>query len=320
LNPTTFHTDAQTVTLAIIAVVLPFAAFVVDKKIWAKGLLVFVSLVLTAHCSAQDKELPKAKRSYKVDTIYKHKVNYPANKGLATATTGMNDTAAAQAVKDTAKTVYRTAPHKTFVLVNGQFYGGDIHNLNADDILNTNIFKSASAESLYGSLNGGYPSFSIDTKQKISSDTTRIDSVATQGPLYIIDGKPIDGKPKDVFAEDIIEIIAIKKIFGPNVYPNKPDNGAIIITTRTFAITQYQKKLSSFSKEYQACLNSSKADDSRFIYILNNRQLSGRRDEVINVLYAIPKNSIRKVTFLKPSMKSVYALNFPAVVIKTKKK
>lgn len=256
-------------------------------------------LLIVTKAYAIKKELPKATTSYKIDTIANNKVIYPANKGLANATTGIDDTAVAQTVTSTAKTIYSAASHKTMVLVNGQFYGDDIKNLNRDDIQHSNILASWYAESLFGSLNGGYPLFSIDTKQKISSDTTRIDSVATQGPLYIIDGKPIEGKPKDVYAEDIVEIVAIKKIFGPNVYPDKPDNGAIIIATRTFVIANYQKKLSAFSKKYKKRIEFEMKynhNDKGIFYSISNRSFAVG-DDLVRELYNIPRNNIKKVRF-----------------------
>lgn len=265
MNPTTLHTDAQTVTLAIIAVVLPFAAFVLNKKMRTTRVAIlglFLSLVMM-------------------------------DKAASAQTRGRG----VKRVSGSAK-----SKHTPLILVNGRFYNGDISKLNPNDIQNIKVLKYEAAKANYGSLaTDGV--LLIETKQRLNGDSVyRIDSViVNKHPLFIVDGVPFNGRPDDVLVKDVGEIIAIKNVANEGAYINRADDGAIIIITRKEAIKQYQKKLSAFSKEYKDYLDTHKGDDTGLTYLMWNdgsvRQ--GSSAALTKVLYDLKDGDIKSISFSK---------------------
>ena len=81
-------------------------------------------------------------------------------------------------------------------------------------------------------------------------------------------------------------------------YGEKANNGAIIITTKKFAVSSYKAKLSSFSKKYKEYIEHQNNDDD-VSYVLNGVFLSVKPGERIKALYEIPANKIRSVYFME---------------------
>jgi TonB-dependent SusC/RagA subfamily outer membrane receptor len=97
---------------------------------------------------------------------------------------------------------------------------------------------------------------------------------------------------------DIFEISVLKDTLAKALYGSKAANGVIIITTKQYAISQYQQKFCKFSKAYKHYIDSLKSDDKQITYVIDGKFLidKGRNDE-ISQLYKISKEKIGDVVF-----------------------
>lgn len=78
-------------------------------------------------------------------------------------------------------------------------------------------------------------------------------------------------------------------------FGKKGENGVLVITTKGYAIKQYQNKLSAFSREYESYLKSHNGKDDDIQYVVHSDPLE--KQEVLNFLYKLPPEKIIGVTF-----------------------
>jgi len=165
-----------------------------------------------------------------------------------------------------------------------------------------------------------------DSAKRAQSLMIRDPAVVTNNdPLIILDDKQTGKSSSKDFLEkihpdDILEISVMKDALAQAIYGSKAANGVIIITTKSYAQRQYQRKLSTFSKSYKDYLKTNKNDDSKPLYVLNGEPLHRTADgDLIKKLYDIPLEKIKSVTFLDKHYKDTFNNNEPLIIINTTK-
>jgi len=162
-----------------------------------------------------------------------------------------------------------------------------------------------------------------DTSQTKSSQTAIIrdlpDSPKKLKFLSIVDGKQRFGRHiKKVNPKNIINVDVLKRDDAVSKYGKLGINGVVVITTKHYVIKTYQRKLSSFSLEYNNYLEQNKNDDSGLVYLINGGVVDGSRFEIIKKLF----DEIEKVKTVDFIDKLSEKLNLnnpkPIVVITTK--
>lgn len=213
------------------------------------------------------------------------------------------------------------AKDKPLVLIDDKEYKGKLEDINQDDIIAVSIIKTADGAKIYGKK-GANGVVMITTKQSLPSTQ---DNIVLPPPpqfkktpdKFIVDGKDRgELKMEDVDALDVLK-------FESAPFPKKAGTDSLgtiyTITTKGFAIMQYQKKLGAFSKEYKAYFDSCSCNDIRFLYVLNGKPLKQEEDKrTIEKLYDLPAESITSVMFMDKHYKNTLDNKEPVVVITTK--
>jgi hypothetical protein len=109
-----------------------------------------------------------------------------------------------------------------------------------------------------------------------------------------VDGQVTSSKLEDMDANNIF---MVEKLVSPMEVGSTRNNIIVKVTTKPFAIKQYQQKLSGFSKEYSAYLDGSKGDDTELMYVVNGL-ITAQRDSLTKKLYEIPLKKIKTVDYL----------------------
>jgi hypothetical protein len=134
-------------------------------------------------------------------------------------------------------------------------------------------------------------------------------------PFCVVDGKIYKRSIKHINPKDILEVSILKDSALDRTSSAGFHGPAILITTKLYAISQYQKKLSAFSKEYSDYLDKHKGDDSEVIFLVDGEQLTGYSDRIIK-LFKLPIDKIKSAEF---STKSIDIRDqAPALIIATK--
>lgn len=142
-------------------------------------------------------------------------------------------------------------------------------------------------------------------------------SVAGKDAIYVIDGKISDKKLDGLDPNTIISIDILKNDT-TSMFKGVERHNTVIITTKRFAIFQYQKKLKTFSEEYKNYLRSNKGDDSKVVYLFNGRPLDENDDKRIKFLYDIPREKIQNVNFENMVYKNMLNNKERILIITTK--
>ena len=127
------------------------------------------------------------------------------------------------------------------------------------------------------------------------------------GALFVVDGTELaDSSAKktinNINPKNILEYSILKDDSGRAIYDEKGKNPFIIIVTRQYAISQYQKKLSAFSEAYKKRIEFQMRynhdDDGLMYLILKNGKLNFfHGDEKVRALYDIPTANIISVDY-----------------------
>ena len=91
----------------------------------------------------------------------------------------------------------------------------------------------------------------------------------------------------------------------------------VILTTKKYAVSEYQKKLSAFSKDYKLYVKENKNKDDQIFYVINGIQVQGTKDEILKTLYNLTARKIKTVFFLAKYYKDFFNNKYPIVVIGT---
>jgi len=146
-----------------------------------------------------------------------------------------------------------------------------------------------------------------------SSDTIHKD---ISGGLILCDAKIIPDKPLVVFngyiykgelninSDSIFNIELFKGDEATALFGSEGLKGVIFITTKQYAISQYQKKLSSFSANYKKYVEFQMKfnhNDNGILYVIlkNGEPLLFKGNQMIRALNDLPAKSISKVELNK---------------------
>jgi len=117
--------------------------------------------------------------------------------------------------------------------------------------------------------------------------------------LYIVDGKETGkadvGKVKN---DDILDVTVLKNADAEAKYGTKGDKGVLVITTKKYAITQYQEKISAVCDEYESFLTGHGTDDAQIVYYIDGVPLAKDKDET-GKLFHLPKDKIDAAVFVQ---------------------
>ena len=118
-----------------------------------------------------------------------------------------------------------------------------------------------------------------------------LDSVVSKDALYVIDGIPSKNKMDDVDPKDILSIDILKK--GKKTDSSfEPVNDVVAVVTKQGAIKSYQKRFSSYSKDYEKYIDNHKGDDRASFYFIDGQSLHREQNNLIQELYKIPAGKI----------------------------
>lgn len=118
-------------------------------------------------------------------------------------------------------------------------------------------------------------------------------------PIYIIDSKKANkSELAGLNADDIADIRVLNSIGGRNLFGAAGANGVVDVITKKFAVSSYQKVLSSFSNEYRLFLAANGTDDRKVIYIVNTVPVIKGRSET-SKLFQLRKEQIKSVEFVQ---------------------
>jgi TonB-dependent SusC/RagA subfamily outer membrane receptor len=181
---------------------------------------------------------------------------------------------------------------KPLIIMDGKVYKGNMKNIDANEISSIDVLKDSSATALYGkkAANGV---IIIKTKKYKRIDTTQktklIDSIALVNAQYVVDGQLSDNKAKNVDPNTIVSVTVLKERSETYISHDSP---TVIIITKPYAIKEYQKKFSAFSKKYKDYLTGHKNQDDSCSYVLNGTFLINESNEKIKKLYIIKSQQI----------------------------
>lgn len=193
-----------------------------------------------------------------------------------------------------------------------------LQDIDPNDIAEISILRHAAATALYGA-EGANGVVIVKTKRYQKRDTIGKDKMPAfainNEVLFIVDGQPSKNKLSDIKSDDILSIDILKRAKG--IDPSlQPDSKTVIVTTKTFATSQYQKKFSSFSKRYGEYLTQHQNNDEDFIYVLNGVPVLSNNKIDIKKLYEIPAKEIKEVIY-KEKLSNINNIK-PLVIITTK--
>jgi len=202
---------------------------------------------------------------------------------------------------------------KALIVIDGAIYQGSINSIDGSYVTGTRYLDSVAAVKIYGKqgANGA-----IILTTRYAGKIRCLPSLKTSDPLYVLDGIVYKGDINKINPESILNIVILKDDKAKALYSSAGLNGVIIITTKPFAILQYQKKFSSFSGTYKKYLAAHNNDDSRVTYVLDGEVVKPG-NKFIDTLFNLPLSKIQHVNMLGP--KEFEGMTTHMVIITTKK-
>ncbi|WP_428330229.1 hypothetical protein [Mucilaginibacter sp.] len=138
-------------------------------------------------------------------------------------------------------------------------------------------------------------------------------------PLYVIDNAISLKTFQDLNPNDILSVSVLKDKEAETIYGSRATNGALVITTKKYAIDNYQKNFSSHSAKYKKYLDAHHGKDNDCGYVLNGTYITGKdSSEIITKLYEISSEKIRMINFIDNDFRNGNKIK-ELVIITTKK-
>jgi len=200
--------------------------------------------------------------------------------------------------KDTSKAPLVHAK-KTYplVIMDGLPYKGDIKSIDPNTIMDITVLKGNHATSAYGP-EASAGAIVIRTKKYANGSLPLklggVDSIADKNAVFVVDGQLSDHKLDGITPDSIVSIDILKP--GKGSVSNELMHTTVVVITRAYAIQKYQKKFSAFSKEYVKTIVWHNHNDENFQYEIDGVIVKGDRNAIIEKLYKIPAEKIKKVT------------------------
>jgi len=207
---------------------------------------------------------------------------------------------------------------RPLIVVNGAEYEDKLSTIKADDICEVMVIKAADAVRLYGkkAANGAILIMAREPGPD-SAGVVPLTPVLKDKGLLILDGEISDRKLADI---DPGQIFKLEFLVSPQEINSSIKDTTTHITTRAFAIKQYQQKLSALSSDYRSYLKKKEGDDRELLYVLNGEMME-KKDRIafIKQLYELSAKDINAVVFVDKYWKGQISNKNPVVLITTKK-
>ena len=127
-------------------------------------------------------------------------------------------------------------------------------------------------------------------------------SITNDRILLIVDDKKYYTNSFDSLFPDTSNILNVKVIKGResiDKYGKKGKNGAVLITTIKYAVEQYQKRFSAFSKKYTGYRIRQQGKDDSCTYIVSGLILSNDSRKKTEKLYNIKSQDIKGIAIME---------------------
>lgn len=172
--------------------------------------------------------------------------------------------------------------------------------LNKNNVFDISVLDYSQSTAIYG-IRGAHGAIIIRTKAFQKTDTTKLYSKgwtsSNKNAAFIIDGTPSVNKLYDIAPANILNIDVFKT--QKNSSSNELPHTTVIVTTKQYAIEQYQKKFSGFSKKYKDFIESHQNNDDSCTYLSTAGILYNNIHDRVKNLYNIPNKSIEKVDIIE---------------------
>lgn len=175
-----------------------------------------------------------------------------------------------------------------------------LQKLDPKEIESISVLKGASAQALYGAkASNGV--IIIEMKKDTRNINIDLSSIAEKDTSYIIDSQLSANKYNNIQPNNIVSITILKNSDVGDKHISDNNKVTVIVVTKPFAISQYQKKFSAFSEKYRAYARIQNGKDDSCTYFLvypkkNAVWLEDVRTRITQ-LYNIPANAIKAVSF-----------------------
>lgn len=120
-------------------------------------------------------------------------------------------------------------------------------------------------------------------------------STVNAKPLIIVNDAPYHKDITKLNPNIIQKLSIVKPEYAIEKYGQAGKNGAMVIITKLYMVTELKRRISIFSKEYKDYIASN--PDHNITYVLNGEVMKGDSRSVGIVLYDIPDKQIREVKF-----------------------
>ena len=214
-------------------------------------------------------------------------------------------------------------PNSPLIVVDGHYRLSDLNFINSNEILKVDTLGNIFATVIYGK-EGSYGALLITTSRKNYDNKeltpfTKYPSKIIYNNIVVVNNSASERGLIGISISDLLDFEFTKNTdlngkTGPTV------SSKLAITTISYAITEYQKKFGTFSKEYKTYLDSCKCNGTRFLYVIDGvpLKLEGIRKTTAK-LYDLPEKGIRSVKFMDTNFQIIYENKAPIVLITTQK-
>lgn len=201
-----------------------------------------------------------------------------------------------------------TAAGKAYIEVDGSVFTGKLSSIKPDDIEEFSVIKISDAQQIYGAKgqNGAYL---IKTKagQKVANSMLPPASVPldtaknrkynhalnysepdnSDSSTYVVDGEPLTRREAEKINPENILSIDILKTSKESVSEEQKGKNTMVVITKPFAVSCYQKRISNLSNDYRQYLKSHHNSDGKLLFLINGVQYPTSTDERIKKLYEL---------------------------------
>nr|WP_183566299.1 hypothetical protein [Mucilaginibacter sp. SP1R1] len=185
------------------------------------------------------------------------------------------------------------AKGRRLVVIDGIIYKKAYKQFDINDILDFALINPPGSVNIYRPQ-AADGAILITSKVRKEPDAT---SIKSDSVIYILNGD-LSNK-REISALDVNDVLSINilKYDEKSVSEESRDKHILIATSKSFAIKSYQKKISSFLKEYKAYLKVHDDNDNKLLFVINGNKYPTSTDDRIKKLYEIFADDIAFSSF-----------------------
>lgn len=135
--------------------------------------------------------------------------------------------------------------------------------------------------------------------------------------VYVINGSLSENGLKGIDRSQLLSVDVLNKDTLAK-YISDANKTLVVVITKAYAVEQYEKKFSVFSKKYKSYLRSNENVDSKTLYAINGVPLDGKPDDITKRLFELKKDNIKSVSINEKGIKEEGMIQKPLVTITTK--